>query len=115
MDIVCNIDNRYVPYCGIMLTSLLDNNRDNEVNIHIVAATLSPDNIEILRSIVEDTFGARINFYIVGDNLVKELPHFDNDYISLSTYFRCFLTEILPSDIKKSNLHRLRFACAQLP
>lgn len=101
MDIVCNIDNRYVPYCGIMLTSLLDNNRDNEVNIHIVAATLSPDNIEILRSIVEDTFGARINFYIVGDNLVKELPHFDNDYISLSTYFRCFLTEILPSDIKK--------------
>ena len=109
MDIVCNIDERYVPYCGIMLTSLLDNNRDSRVTVHIVASTLTDSGAESLRKIVEDTYGQHINFYFVGDDLIKRLPHidngdipkFDNSYVSISTYFRCFLPQILPADIHK--------------
>lgn len=109
MDIVCNIDENYVPYCGIMLTSLLDNNRDSEVTIHIVAATLSDEGVKSLRHIVEDTYGQQLRLYFVGDELVRELPHsdngdipvYDNSYVSLSTYFRCFLPQILPADIHK--------------
>ncbi len=109
MDIVCNIDEHYVPYCGIMLTSLLDNNRDSRVAIHIIAATLSDDGVKLLRHIVEDTYGQQLRLYLVGDELIRKLPHSDNgdipmcdnSYISLSTYFRCFLSQILPDDIHK--------------
>lgn len=101
MDIVCNIDDRYVPYCGIMLTSLLVNNRSESVTIHIVSAALKQENVALLHSIVEEDFNKKIRFYFVGDDMVKNLPHFDSDYISLSTYFRCFLTEILPADVHK--------------
>lgn len=101
MEIVCNIDERYVPYCGIMLTSLLDNNRDAEVTIHIVSAGLSASAITVLTDIVETGFSQQIKFYFVGDDMIKNLPHFEHDYISLATYFRCFLTEILPDSIKK--------------
>ncbi|WP_300935797.1 glycosyltransferase family 8 protein [uncultured Muribaculum sp.] len=101
IEIVCNIDESYVPYCGIMLTSLLENNRDVKTEIHIVAANLSRTATESLRNIVENIFNQTIHFYFVGDEMVKNLPHFENDYISLSTYFRCFLTEILPQNINK--------------
>jgi lipopolysaccharide biosynthesis glycosyltransferase len=101
MNIVCNIDDCYVPYCGIMLTSLLTNNRTSEIAIHIVAASLSKRNADILRHIVENNFRQRIFFYFVGNEMVKDLPHFDSDYISLATYFRCFLTKILPEKISK--------------
>lgn len=100
MDIVCNIDDRYVAYCGIMLTSLLENNRDSRVNIHIVAASLLPKNADTLRRLAK-SYGANLHLYLVGDELIKDLPHFEGDYISLSTYFRCFLDEILPQDIHR--------------
>lgn len=35
MNIVCATDDNYVPLCGIMLTSLLENNRGSHVDIYI--------------------------------------------------------------------------------
>lgn len=36
MNIVCATDDNYVPLCGIMLTSLLENNRGSHVDIYIL-------------------------------------------------------------------------------
>ena len=31
INILCATDDNYVPYCGIMLTSVFDNNKDSEI------------------------------------------------------------------------------------
>ena len=41
MEIVCSADNNYVMPTGIMLTSLLENNKGNEVNIHLLDGGLT--------------------------------------------------------------------------
>lgn len=41
MNIVCATDDNYVPLCGIMLTSLLENNRGSHVDIYILTQGLN--------------------------------------------------------------------------
>ena len=36
INIVCATDGKYVPYCGVMLTSLFENNKEREVNVYIL-------------------------------------------------------------------------------
>ena len=33
INILCATDNGYAPYCGIMLTSLLENNKESSVRL----------------------------------------------------------------------------------
>ncbi len=36
MDVVCNIDDNYTKFCGVMLTSLFENNRDEDITVHVL-------------------------------------------------------------------------------
>ena len=36
INILCAADDKYAPYCGVMLTSLFDNNIDREINVYIM-------------------------------------------------------------------------------
>lgn len=36
MNIVSCIDDNFALYCGVMLTSLFENNKDENVTVHIV-------------------------------------------------------------------------------
>ena len=101
MDIVCNIDNGYVKYCVVMLTSLFVNNKDENLHIHIIADNLSEESQHILSDVVERRYKQRLSFYLVRKDLLSKCPIDTNNYISISTYYRCFLTTILPSDISK--------------
>ena len=101
MDIVCNIDNGYVKYCVVMLTSLFINNKNKDLHIHIIADDLSEESQFILSDVVEKQYKQHLSFYLVGAGLLSKCPIDANNYISISTYYRCFLTTILPSDISK--------------
>ena len=41
IEIICNIDHNFVKYCGVMLTSLFENNRNEQFHIHIFATDLN--------------------------------------------------------------------------
>ena len=43
MDIVCCTDNNYIKYCCVMLTSLLENNKEENITIHILGDNLTSD------------------------------------------------------------------------
>ena len=47
MNIVCATDDNYVPLCGIMLTSLLENNRGSHVDIYILTKGLNSGSREL--------------------------------------------------------------------
>lgn len=98
IHIAYNIDDNYVKYCAIAITSLFVNNRNEKFHIHIITGGLSPESKTVLREIVEKEYAQQISFYETGYDILKECPAKN---ISITTYFRCFLTLILPESVSK--------------
>ncbi len=101
MDIVCCTDNNYIKYCSVMLTSLLENNREEDVSIHILGSNLSDESRSTVEKIVVGTYHQRLFFYAVDDTLVEGFPAGMGSYVSLATYYKLFVTSILPSSVHK--------------
>lgn len=83
-----------------MLTSLLENNRTEEVVIHILDNAIRKDAKETVRELVEGKYGQKLFFYTLDDSLLKEFPS-TNSYVSLTAYCKLFIPTILPSSVHK--------------
>ena len=99
MDIVCNIDNNYTKYCAVMLTSLFENNKGEDIKIHVLGNGLSEETKAILVELVVDKYDSSISFYDV-KNINFELPS-TNSHISIAAYYRLFISSLLPKSIHK--------------
>lgn len=100
MNILCATDDNYVPYCGIMLTSLYENNRDIEITTYILTEGLSERNLKDL-SRLSESYRTKIEIIMFSDNQLRNCPIFTGDHISVATYYRLFVAEILPEEITK--------------
>ncbi len=101
MQIVCNIDSSYVKYCIVMLTSLFENNRSENISVHLIFGELPEEGKWKIENVVKK-YGQTVHFYQVGDELLKDcLIYGDNSHISLATYYRVFLCSILPVQLEK--------------
>ena len=66
-NILCATDDNYVPYCGIMLTSLFENNKEADINVYILTENLNDINKEKIKNkivlIIDDvvTTGATVS------------------------------------------------------
>ena len=60
MDIVCSTDDNYIKYCCVMLTSLLENNKAENITVHVLGDNLEKKHKEVLRDIVETRYRQRI-------------------------------------------------------
>lgn len=56
MDIVCSTDDNYIKYCCVMLTSLLENNKAENITVHVLGDNLEKKHKEVLRDIVETRY-----------------------------------------------------------
>ena len=101
IHVACNIDSNYVKYCAVMLTSLLDNNNDSRIHIHIISSCLDEGDMAVLRAIVTDKYGQQLSFHFPPENLLESCRVDEGGYISLATYYRVFLGSILPEEVKK--------------
>ena len=101
MNIVCNIDNNYVRHCAVMLTSLLENNKTEDIHIFIIADDLTEGSQEALADIVEGTYRQQLSFINADHTILDNCPIKQDSYISLSTYYRCFIASLLPQKVEK--------------
>lgn len=101
MHVACNIDGNYVKYCAVMLTSLLENNRRHPIHVHIISSPLEPGDRDVLRGIVQGKYGQEISFYFPPASLLDDCRTDETGHISPATYYRLFLTSILPADVRK--------------
>ena len=101
MNVVCCTDANFIMPCGVMLKSLCENN--NAVNVFIVIDESVDEKCKnSLRRIVESYQGNTLSFYLVDSTFFNSFPQLDFlPRISKATYYRLFLSEILPSDIDK--------------
>lgn len=100
MNIICSCDANYVPYCGIMLTSVFENNKDSQINVYVFCNHKKIDTSEIEK--LANKYDQNIMFINIADALVESFPVKDTDYITKAAYYRLFSAEYLPEEVEKA-------------
>lgn len=100
INLVFSVDNNYIKHCAVSLVSILLNSaKGNRFRVFILDGGLSEKNkkkFELLKEIRE----FELNFIKIDNNYFRDLP-LNRSYISIATYYRLLLPEILPTDIDK--------------
>lgn len=100
INILCCTDSNYAPYYGIMLTSLLENNRGPLIHVYIMTAGLSPSETELFDKL-SDRYNVKIFYQIIDEDRLKDCPVRVGDHVSLATYFRLLAPVLLPENVTK--------------
>ena len=100
MNIACATDNNFAPYCGIMLTSLFENNKEHTFTVYILTKGLSKENIEKLNSLASH-YHSTITMIELDSNTFAACPIKEDDRVSIVAYYRLALPFVLPSDIHR--------------
>lgn len=104
MNIVSSTDDGYALYLAVALCSVCENNRGEDIDFHIIVGNgISGGNEALIRKVVE-RYEQRLTFYRIDEKLVSSFPLSKNSglgHISLATYYRLYLTSILPDNIDK--------------
>lgn len=103
MDIVLCTDNNYAMPCGVTINSILANNKKSSLVFHIVSMDLAESVKDKLRSISSIYDNATFKFYELKKDFIESYNFsvFDSQYMSVATYMRLFLGDILPEDVTK--------------
>ena len=99
-NILCATDDNYVPYCGIMLTSLFENNKELNLCIYILAEHLSDKSKNEFATLARN-YSQKIEIITVNNDILKDCPIRIEDHVSIATYYRLLAPVLLPSDIDK--------------
>lgn len=101
MVIVCSTDDKYVQHCILMLISLALHN--SNVKIYILTDKLSERNKLLIKDEMQP-YDVELIFIQVDSNIITTLPMPNNatlKHISVATYYRLFISRLLPIDEKK--------------
>ncbi len=99
-NILCATDDKYVPYCGIMLTSLFENNKECQLFVYLMTEGLSSDSHNILKELALK-YNQNINIIIVDGKKLVGCPIKQGDHVSLATYYRLLAPILIPKDIDR--------------
>ena len=99
-NILCATDDNYVPYCGIMLTSLFENNKELNFCIYILAEHLSEKSRNEFATLAKK-YSQKIEIITVDSKRLKDCPIRTGDHVSIVTYYRLLAPILLPSDVDK--------------
>lgn len=94
IHILCSTDDRFAPWCGVMLTSLLHNLAGREAVVHIVDAGLCERHRGRLRSL-EHRYPCRVEYVTPAQSLLARLPEGVNGWPPAS-FLRLAVAELLP-------------------
>ena len=100
MNIACATDNNYVPYCGIMLTSLFENNKEHSFSVYILTRGLSEENTTKFNSLASK-YHSIITMIELDNDTFKSCPIKEKDPVSIVAYYRLVLPFVLPIEIQK--------------
>ena len=91
-------DNRYAMACGVCVTSLFENNKNEIITVYVLEKGLTDDNKKKFHTLAAD-YGQKIELIPVDDCLFKGYP--TTHQFRLSIYYRFLFASILPNDVHK--------------
>ncbi len=102
IHIAFNIDHNYVQYCAVTLLSAVKNRGGAALSFHVIANDLTQSDCDKLLSLVQDDPQCSLSFHRPDDGLLDGFRILKfKKRISLATYYRCFLSEILPEEVER--------------
>lgn len=101
INILCATDNNYAPYCGIMLTSLFESNKDCHFVVYVFEdGSVTKTNAEKYQRLSKK-YGNEILFRTIEGGLVDTFPVRKEANISIPTYYRLLAANLLPESVHK--------------
>lgn len=100
MDIVCTTDDNYVQHCSVMLLSFFENNHEEGHVLHLLTEGLTKENYAVIERIVEQ-YHSRFCYYQIDSGLLAACPIKETDHLTIATYYRLFMADILPTTLDK--------------
>lgn len=103
INIVCATDDKYVPYCGVMLTSVFENNKDRRVDVYVMIDKPLQERNQDRFAKLASRYGARISYCVVDKRFLERFPLKGDgiDHWSIVTYYRLYASELLPRSVDK--------------
>lgn len=99
INILCATDDAYVPYLGVMLTSLFLSNSERKIHVFLLTDGLREENARQIQSLA--TKDKVITVITVDKERFSHCPVRPGDHISLATYYRLMVAELLPPEVEK--------------
>lgn len=94
IDILLTADKQYLPYCGVCIYSIINNNKDLKINFHIITQAM------VDRAFTEQP-GSNVSLtvYLIDDASLAGLQ--THDFFPVSIYYRILAPEILGHEAKR--------------
>ena len=100
MNILCATDDNYVPYCGIMLTSLFENNKEQNIVVYLMTGGLNEKNTIAFERLAIN-YNQKIQIVKVDNGALNSCPIRKGDHISIAAYYRLLVPILLPKSMDK--------------
>ena len=100
INILCATDKNFVPYCGIMLTSLFENNKDEHIVVYLLVddTVKEPEKSKYL--LLAEQYKQSIQIIQVDASTFEKYPVYNKQWTN-SIYYRLLAAELLPDSVDK--------------
>ena len=98
IEIVLSSDDNYAKYCATTMISILENTK-SRIRFHIFDGGIKDYHKNKLLKF-ENNYNCKIVFYSMDKVDLSDFP-LNREWISIATYYRLFITDILADDIEK--------------
>ncbi len=99
MNIAISINRKYVVVAYVMLTSLFENNKDEDVRVFVLNSELTDDDVESLSSLAGEYGNELESVHIDKEMFPDELP--TSELWSIETYYRLMMTRLLSDEMDR--------------
>lgn len=94
MDIIFATNNNFAQHAAVAIASLLDNNKSENIRIHLFEIQCEIDNINKIKDVVSK-WGAPITIYHITPDIFKDFP--PTGSYSIACYLRLLSPSLLPN------------------
>lgn len=98
INIACAVDDAFSYPLAVMLVSLLENNRESSVRIHLFSASMSDSHVRRFTQLVA-RYDQKFEFYRLKDEAFSGLPV--SNRISNAAYYRILIPENIDSQVDR--------------
>ncbi len=99
LNVAFCVNNAYTNHLIVTVYSLLKNNSRAKIRIHVLSSDITRDSQEAIRSVVSSNKRASVVFHVIDKSLFSDMT-ITMDYITVETYYRLIMPEIL-KDVRK--------------
>lgn len=100
INILCATDKNFVPYCGIMLTSLFENNKDEDIVVYLLVDETVKEQDKNQYRLLAEQYKQSIRIIQVDASTFEKYPVYNRQWTN-SIYYRLLAAELLPDSVDK--------------